>query len=87
MEENNNKSRSDPQSNNPLHGVRLVDILEYLVKTYGWDSLGARINIRCFNHDPSINSSLKFLRKTDWAREKVEDLYVRTKERNRGIIK
>ena len=66
------------QPNNPLHGVRLVDILEYLADYYGWEELGKRIPIRCFQFDPSINSSLKFLRKTDWARKKVEDLYLRT---------
>ena len=64
------------QPNNPLHGVKLVDILERLVAEYGWQELGARINIRCFNYDPSIKSSLKFLRKTPWAREKVERLYL-----------
>ncbi|WP_291784529.1 VF530 family protein [Cecembia sp.] len=66
------------QLNNPLHGVRLVDVLEYLADYYGWEELGNRIPIRCFQYDPSINSSLKFLRKTEWARKKVEDLYVRT---------
>jgi uncharacterized protein (DUF2132 family) len=71
-----------PQANNPLHGVRLVDILDYLVNRYGWQELGERISIRCFTHEPSINSSLKFLRKTDWARKKVEDLYVRTVTRD-----
>jgi uncharacterized protein (DUF2132 family) len=69
-----------PQSNNPLHGVRLIDVLEFLQKKYGWKKLGEKIPIRCFTHDPSINSSLKFLRKTDWARTKVEALYIRTKE-------
>ena len=64
--------------NNPLHGVKLVDMLEYLVETYGWEELGARINIRCFNSDPSIKSSLTFLRSTPWAREKVEQLYLRS---------
>jgi uncharacterized protein (DUF2132 family) len=64
------------QPNNPLHGVKLADILEYLVEMYGWDELGNRINIRCFNSDPSIKSSLKFLRKTQWARDKVERLYL-----------
>ncbi|MCH7415021.1 VF530 family protein [Belliella sp. R4-6] len=78
--EQNNKEESK-QVNNPLHGVRLIDMLEYLVKEYGWNSLGAKINIRSFNNNPSMNSSLKFLRKTDWARKKVEDLYIRTKER------
>ena len=67
---------SKEQPNNLLHGIRLVDILEHLVSVYGWEELGERINIRCFNHDPSIKSSLKFLRKTPWAREKVENLYV-----------
>jgi len=67
---------SKEQPNNPLHGVKLVDILERLVSIYGWEDLGERINIRCFNHDPSIKSSLKFLRRTPWAREKVENLYV-----------
>ncbi|MDT0686240.1 VF530 family protein [Autumnicola psychrophila] len=66
------------QKNNPLHGVKLVDILNVLVEKYGWDELGRRINIRCFTHDPSIKSSLKFLRKTPWAREKVEQLYLKS---------
>ena len=64
------------QPNNPLHGITLKAILEYLVAEYGWERLGDRINIQCFNHEPSINSSLKFLRKTDWARAKVERLYL-----------
>jgi uncharacterized protein (DUF2132 family) len=68
----------DTQPNNPLHGVRLVDILEYLVNRYGWEKLGEKISIRCFTHDPSINSSLKFLRKTEWARKKVEELYIQS---------
>ena len=67
---------SKEQPNNPLHGLTLAAILEQLVKTYGWEGLGSAINVRCFNHDPSIKSSLKFLRKTSWAREKVEQLYV-----------
>ena len=66
------------QLNNPLHGVKLAEILEQLVDTYGWDELGKRINIRCFNFDPSIKSSLTFLRRTPWAREKVENLYLQT---------
>lgn len=69
------------QPNNPLHGVRLVDMLEYLVEVYGWEELGDRIRIRCFLYEPSINSSLKFLRKTEWARVKVEELYLKTKKR------
>lgn len=67
------------QPNNPLHGVKLADILEHLVETFGWEELGMKINIRCFNHEPSIKSSLKFLRKTLWAREKVENLYLWSK--------
>jgi uncharacterized protein (DUF2132 family) len=66
------------QKNNPLHGVRLIDILEYLHTEYGWEELGERINIRCFTFDPSIKSSLTFLRKTPWARDKVEQLYLKT---------
>ncbi|MCO8123513.1 VF530 family protein [Stieleria sp. TO1_6] len=64
------------QPNNPLHGITLKAILEYLVAEYGWDRLGDRINIHCFQYEPSINSSLKFLRKADWARAKVERLYL-----------
>lgn len=64
------------QNNNPLHGVKLKDILEHLVKEYGWDEMGKRVDIRCFNYEPSINSSLKFLRKTPWARAKVEEMYL-----------
>jgi uncharacterized protein (DUF2132 family) len=83
MEDEKQDLNSAPQPNNPLHGVRLVDVLDYLVNRYGWKELGERISIRCFTHDPSINSSLKFLRKTDWARKKVEDLYVRTVNRDK----
>ncbi|WP_194974300.1 VF530 family protein [Aquiflexum lacus] len=82
--ENNHNQDPKAQPNNPLHGVRLIDMIEYLVNKYGWERLGERITIRCFTHDPSINSSLKFLRKTEWARKKVEDLYVRTVEREKG---
>ncbi len=64
------------QPGNPLHGITLENILKALVEHYGWPGLGDRINIRCFTSDPSINSSLKFLRKTPWAREKVESLYL-----------
>lgn len=66
----------EPQKNNPLHGITLVMMLEQLVERYGWDELGCRINIRCFRYDPSIKSSLAFLRKTPWARKEVEDLYL-----------
>ena len=65
------------QPNNPLHGKTLETILKELVDYYGWDQLGSYIDIRCFNFDPSIKSSLTFLRKTPWARKKVEDLYIR----------
>ena len=60
----------------PLHGVKLTTILEELLKSYGWEVLGDRIPVRCFTMNPSISSSLKFLRKTTWAREKVEALYL-----------
>lgn len=65
-------------ANNPLHGITLEMILTYLVEEYGWKHLGYKINIRCFNYNPTIKSSLAFLRKTPWARKKVEDLYVYT---------
>jgi uncharacterized protein (DUF2132 family) len=64
------------QSNNPLHGMTLEMMLSQLVEHYGWDKMGQVIDIRCFTHDPSIKSSLKFLRKTPWARTKVENLYL-----------
>ena len=69
---------SGDQKNNPLHGLKLIDILEALVEKHGWEELGYRINIRCFNYDPSIKSSLQFLRRAPWAREKVERLYLRS---------
>jgi len=64
------------QPRNPLHGKTLEAIVTELADFYGWEGLGDRINIRCFTHDPSVGSSLKFLRKTPWAREKVESLYL-----------
>jgi uncharacterized protein (DUF2132 family) len=64
------------QARNPLHGITLEGIITALVDCYGWDGLGVRIPVRCFTHDPSMGSSLKFLRKTPWAREKVEGLYL-----------
>lgn len=67
------------QPNNPLHGITLEKMLNSLVAHYEWTGLGARIDIRCFTHDPSISSSLKFLRKTPWARAKVEKLYLEMK--------
>ncbi|WP_303686862.1 VF530 family protein [Nonlabens dokdonensis] len=66
------------QVNNPLHGVKLAYMLEKLVDHYGWNELGDLIRINSFNSNPGFKSSLKFLRKTDWARKKVEDLYVET---------
>ncbi len=65
-------------SNNPLHGITLQKILEILVEFYGFDTLGELINIKCFNENPSVKSSLTFLRKTEWARKKVEELYIKT---------
>ena len=69
---------SDSQPNNPLHGITLAQLLSRLVDYYGWEGLASRIAIRCFARDPSIQSSLKFLRKTPWARVKVENLYIET---------
>ena len=68
------------QPNNPLHGLRLETILSRLVEHYGWEALGQQINIKCFNNEPSIKSSLKFLRSTPWARKQVETLYLRLVE-------
>ena len=70
------------QINNALHGLTLEQILTRLVDHFGWDELGKKIVIRCFTNDPSIKSSLQFLRKTPWAREKVEALYIATKFTN-----
>ncbi len=67
---------SKEQPNNPLHGVKLAEILDFLVAKYGWDKLGEEVNINCFQYNPTIKSSLKFLRTTPWAREKVEQLYL-----------
>lgn len=66
------------QVNNPLHGVKLQMIIEDLEEKYGWEGLAYRIDIKCFKSDPSLKSSLKFLRRTPWAREKVERLYLKT---------
>ncbi len=66
----------ETQPDNPLHGITLEMILNQLVNCYGWDDLGRRVDIRCFNHEPSIASSLKFLRRTAWARGQVESLYI-----------
>jgi len=67
---------NNSQINNPLHGIKLADILERLVDEYDWDELARQVNIRCFKNDPSIKSCLKFLRRTPWARDKVEQLYL-----------
>ena len=67
---------SSLQPRNPLHGLTLAAIVEALVAHYGWPGLAQRIPVRCFTHDPSVDSSLKFLRRTPWARAKVENLYV-----------
>lgn len=76
--------KKDVQPNNPLHGVKLAEILEYLTQNYTWEELASLININSFKNNPSIKSSLKFLRKTPWAREKVERLYLTSikKEKN-----
>ena len=66
-------------SNDPLHGLTLETILNRLVERYGWEGLADRIDVRCFKNDPSIASSLTFLRRTPWARTKVEELYLRTR--------
>lgn len=72
------------QSNkDPMHGVTLEMILQFLVADYGWDKLGGYIKIKCFQNDPTIKSSLKFLRKTPWAREKVEQLYLTTMKKKK----
>jgi len=73
----------DSQPNNPLHGVKLQQIIEDLVANYGWEYMGYQINIRCFTHDPSVKSSLKFLRRTPWARTKVEKIYLNMLEKRR----
>ncbi len=67
------------QNQDPLHGITLAMIVTRLVETHGWEDLGKRINIKCFTNDPSIKSSLKFLRKTPWARKKVENLFLHDK--------
>jgi len=72
----------DQHSNNPLHRITLEKIVISLVEHFGWDELGKRIKINCFQNEPSVKSSLKFLRKTDWARKKVENLYLKIKKNN-----
>lgn len=75
----------EDQQNNPLHGKTLEMILNYLLDRYGWEGLASRIDINCFKSDPSIKSSLKFLRKTPWARSKVEALYLHSLKRDHDI--
>ncbi len=75
---------TDTQQNNPLHGITLEQILIALVEKHGWEKLGQLIQIRCFNQDPSIKSSLNFLRKTEWARLKVEQLYLKQLRNPKG---
>ena len=72
----NRRQATEEQLNNPLHGVKLAQILERLVAYYGWEYLAERVNIRCFMYNPTMKSSLGFLRKTTWAREHVEDVYL-----------
>lgn len=78
MEAKETPKKTEQQPNNPLHGIKLNDILEYLYVKYGWERLGEMVNINCFQSNPTIKSSLKFLRKTPWAREKVERLYLKS---------
>lgn len=75
---NKDNPQQEQQPNNPLHGVKLATILEELVEKHGWEELSMRININCFKSNPSIKSSLTFLRRTPWARDKVEQLYLRS---------
>jgi uncharacterized protein (DUF2132 family) len=77
----------EEQKNNPLHGITLEQILNSLVEHYGWEKLGNLIEIRCFSSDPSVKSSLTFLRKTPWARKKVEDLYISTLKKQQKAAK
>ena len=73
----------DTQPNNPLHGIKLEQIINDLVAHYGWEYMGFTINIRCFTQDPSVKSSLKFLRRTPWARTKVEEMYLNMLKKRR----
>lgn len=75
-DESNEEKQPTPQVHNPLHGVTLERMLNEMVEFFGWETMGERIRIQCFTSDPSISSSLKFLRKTPWAREKVEGMYL-----------
>ena len=75
------------RTQDPLHGLTLKVIVTQLVEEYGWEELASRITIKCFSNDPSISSSLKFLRKTPWAREKVEALYLNTQWASTALLK
>lgn len=75
------ESKPQIQPNNPLHGVKLKDVVDFLVEEYGFEALGERIQIRCFTHNPTKKSTLVFLRKHQWARDKVERLYLNTLEK------
>jgi hypothetical protein len=80
------RQATEEQLNNPFHGVKLVQVLERLVAHYGWEYLGARVNIRCFKNNPTMKSSLGFLRRTAWAREHVEDAYLEMLEEKKNQI-
>jgi uncharacterized protein (DUF2132 family) len=71
-------SETQTQPNNPLHGIKLAEILQYLVSNYGWEEMSEKVNINSFKNNPTIKSSLTFLRRTPWAREKVERLYLKS---------
>jgi uncharacterized protein (DUF2132 family) len=73
---------SEQQSNDILHGITLKMMVTQLVAEFGWEEMGRRVDIRCFTHNPSVSSSLKYLRRTPWARDKVEELYLRWKMEN-----
>lgn len=81
----NDPAPKQEQANNPLHGVKLANILEFLVEHYGWERMAAKVNINCFKSDPSVKSSLTFLRKTPWARTEVEQLYLEMLRKNHRI--
>ena len=78
-----NNTSNTQHSNNPLHGVTLEMILKFLVENHGWEAMCDYVDIRCFKFDPSIKSSLTFLRKTPWARERVEHMYMKSIRKNR----
>ncbi|WP_340833837.1 VF530 family protein [Polaribacter sejongensis] len=80
------RKATEEQLNNPFHGVKLIQVLERLVAHYGWEYLGERVNIRCFKNNPTMKSSLGFLRRTTWAREHVEDVYLEMLEEKKNQI-